>query len=174
MRRWVLDKLLPLPACEDWRTRADDCLVFGSSLAGARKFRLAEPLVKYRLHGANWFAGRPSHAGANYRRRLAVNRLLRHLIDRFGYDADRLPELAHREFQTIPAPTFRQLLDYSRLVFTSRLRIFRRAALWGTLLGHYLRSRSRGEGDGPAETGRGASGREVCPRVSAQESRPAA
>ena len=34
MRRHVLDKILPLPFCDDWRTRADDCLVFGASLAG--------------------------------------------------------------------------------------------------------------------------------------------
>ena len=35
MRRHVLDKLLPIPFVEDWRVRADDCLVFGASLAGA-------------------------------------------------------------------------------------------------------------------------------------------
>ena len=35
MRRTVLEKILPLPFLEAWRTRADDCLVFGASLAGA-------------------------------------------------------------------------------------------------------------------------------------------
>ena len=36
MRRAVLEKILPLPFLDAWRTRADDCLVFGSSLAGAK------------------------------------------------------------------------------------------------------------------------------------------
>ena len=40
----------------DWRTRADDCLVFGASLAGARKFRIEKNLVGYRIHGNNVFA----------------------------------------------------------------------------------------------------------------------
>lgn len=35
MRHWLAKRLFPLPLHEDWRTRADDCLVFGASLAGA-------------------------------------------------------------------------------------------------------------------------------------------
>ena len=35
IRRHILDEILPLPFVHDWRTRADDCLVFGASLAGA-------------------------------------------------------------------------------------------------------------------------------------------
>ena len=38
VRRSVLEKILPLPFSEFWRTRADDCLVFGASLVGARKY----------------------------------------------------------------------------------------------------------------------------------------
>jgi glycosyltransferase involved in cell wall biosynthesis len=173
MRRWVLEKLLPLPGCEDWRTRADDCLIFGASLAGARKFRLAEPLVKYRIHGGNAFAGRAADPQADYRRRLAINRLFRHLVDRFGYDADRLPELAHREFQTIPAPTFRQLTDYVRLVFGARLRFSRRVALWGALLGHYLRA-GRGSSGSPVRSARTAPGSVGRPANAEEHTRPAA
>ncbi len=33
MRRQVLEDVLPLPFENDWRSRADDCLVFGASLA---------------------------------------------------------------------------------------------------------------------------------------------
>ncbi len=146
MRRWVLEKLLPLPGTEDWRTRADDCLIFGSSLAGARKYRVGVPLVEYRLHGSNHFAGRRADAGKDYRRRLAINRLFRHLVQQLGYDAVTLPELAHREFQTIPAPTFRQLRDYLRLVFISRLRFSRKLALMGSILGRYLRP-GKGHGE---------------------------
>ena len=35
VRRRVLEEFFPIPYLEDWRTRADDCLVFGSSLVGA-------------------------------------------------------------------------------------------------------------------------------------------
>ncbi len=174
MRRWVLDKLLPLPACGDWRTRADDCLIFGSSLAGARKYRLAQPLVNYRIHGANAFAGRRADPRADYRRRLAINRLFHHLVERFGYDADRLPELAHREFQTIPAPTFRQLSDYTRLVLTSRLRWLRRLALCGSLLGHFVRPGHDGGNRIATETEAAGAGGVTCPADGAGQSRPAA
>ncbi len=33
LRRNILNKILPLPFVEEWRVRADDCLVFGASLA---------------------------------------------------------------------------------------------------------------------------------------------
>ena len=58
MRRSVLERFLPLPHPEDWRTRADDCLLFGASLAGASKYYSAAPLVGYRVHGKNRWHGR--------------------------------------------------------------------------------------------------------------------
>ena len=46
-------RLFPMrPLHEDWRTRATTRLVFGASLAGARKCRIETPLVGYRIHGA--------------------------------------------------------------------------------------------------------------------------
>lgn len=41
----------------EWKTRADDVLILGASIAGATKYRLAEPTVEYRIHGANHFYG---------------------------------------------------------------------------------------------------------------------
>jgi glycosyltransferase involved in cell wall biosynthesis len=148
MRRWVLDRLFPLPCLEDWRTRADDCLVFGASLAGARKYDLAEPLVKYRLHGANAFAARGRDVGSESRRRLALTRLFHHIPCRLGYDTDRLPQLAHREFQTIPVPSARQLSDYLRLVWGSRIQLSRKLAQTGSILGHFVRPAKK-SGDEP-------------------------
>jgi glycosyltransferase involved in cell wall biosynthesis len=150
MRRWVLDKLFPLPCLEDWRTRADDCLVFGSSLVGARKYDLAEPLVKYRLHGANAFAASGRDVGSDYRRRLALNRLFHHVTCRLGYDTDSLPQLAHREFQTIPSPKVRHLSDYLRLVWGSRIQLSRKLALMGSILGHFVRRGRKAGGDAVA------------------------
>jgi glycosyltransferase involved in cell wall biosynthesis len=36
-----------------WRLRAEDCIVYGASLAGAKKYYLAEPTVIYRIHDGN-------------------------------------------------------------------------------------------------------------------------
>jgi hypothetical protein len=49
----LLERILPLSFDTDWRTRADDCLVFGASMVGGRKFFLGRPLVRYRIHGGS-------------------------------------------------------------------------------------------------------------------------
>lgn len=49
---------IPEPMFALWKTRADDVLIYGSSIAGARKLRIAEPTVEYRIHGKNNFHGR--------------------------------------------------------------------------------------------------------------------
>ena len=42
---------------DDWRTRADDCLLFGAAIVGAKFHYDASPTVNYRIHGNNHFAG---------------------------------------------------------------------------------------------------------------------
>jgi hypothetical protein len=170
----VLERLLPLPYLEDWRTRADDCLIFGSSLVGARKYYLGEPLVKYRLHQANSFAGKVPDARADYRHRVAINRLFQHIVTRQGYDTVSLPELAHREFQTIPRPTFRHLTDYFRLVFGSRLRLSRKLAQAGAILGHYVHPGRNCRADTVSEPGNAAPAYKTREGGSADEPRSAA
>ena len=59
MRRWVVERIFPIPFHDDWRIRADDCLVFGASLVGANKHYMARPLVRYRVHDRNRFYGQP-------------------------------------------------------------------------------------------------------------------
>jgi glycosyltransferase involved in cell wall biosynthesis len=36
-----------------WRMRAEDCVIYGVSLAGGKKYYLAEPTALYRIHGRN-------------------------------------------------------------------------------------------------------------------------
>ena len=143
MRRRVLEKILPLPFSEAWRTRADDCLVFGASLAGARKYYLAQPLVRYRVHSENQFFGRSSNKSAVYRRRLAVNTLFEHLERTLCYDIERLAEHHHREFCTIAKPTFRQLTRYFRINVASRASLIRRLACIAEMTAHFLRTAMR-------------------------------
>ena len=141
MRRPVLERIFPLDLEEDWRTRADDCLVFGASVVGARKWQLDRPLVRYRIHDANCYQGKNQDAVSDYRRKIAVNRLLQVLSRRIGYDRRGLAEFAHREFRTIPRPTLRQLSDYSRIGLLSRTLPLRKLGIVASICGHFMRSR---------------------------------
>jgi glycosyltransferase involved in cell wall biosynthesis len=147
MRRGVLEKILPLPFCEDWRTRADDCLVFGASLAGARKYYLAQPLVRYRVHGANHYCRRGADKFAAYRRRLAINRLFAHLERTLCYDPGRLGDFHHREFCTIARPTLSQFVKYVRIGMASPISPLRQLACVADMTRHFLRSAMRRQRD---------------------------
>jgi glycosyltransferase involved in cell wall biosynthesis len=143
MRRSVLEKILPLPFVDAWRGRADDCLVFGASLAGARKYFLAQPLVRYRVHDKNLFCGSVPDRGAVYRRRLAINSLFKYLEQKLCYDVERFGEFHHREFCTIARPSFDQLRKYLRISLAARVAPFRRLACMAEMAAHYLKRAMR-------------------------------
>jgi glycosyltransferase involved in cell wall biosynthesis len=138
MRRSLAERILPVPYLDDWKTRADDCLVFGASLAGGRKFYLAEPLVRYRVHDANHFAGNRPTRFQTYQRRLALNRLFDLIVRRNGLDPEQLSEFAHREFQTVERPSWRQLCEYSRIPFRGRVGWTRRLGIVASMAGYYF------------------------------------
>jgi glycosyltransferase involved in cell wall biosynthesis len=144
MRRQVLEKILPLPFVDDWRTRADDCLVFGASLVGARKRFLAQPLVRYRVHSSNQFCGRKSDTYANYRRRLAVNRLFEYLRREQCYNVAQLANFPHREFETIERPSLDQLFGYARISLGARVSILRRMSCIASMFQHFVIEAWRG------------------------------
>ena len=144
MRRCVLEKILPLPFVDAWRVRADDCLVFGSSLAGARKRYLAQPLVRYRVHDNNLFFGRPVDRSANYRRHLAINALFEHLERKLCYNVPRLADFHHREFCTIERPTHRHFVKYLRISLAAQVSPARRLACMAEITRHYVRTALRG------------------------------
>ena len=140
MRRTVLEQILPLPFVQAWRTRADDCLVFGSSLAGARKYYLAQPSVRYRVHDANQFFGRKIDAGATYRRRLAINALFEHLERKLCYNVERFGDFHHREFCTIARPTWRQFKQYLSINTRVSTSLRRRINGFVAMAAHFLRA----------------------------------
>jgi len=122
MRRSLLEKVLPMPSAflSDWRICADDCLVWGASLAGAYKCYCDTPLVRYRVHGENRYADRKFAHQDKYKKAVAVNRLFAYLKDRFGCaDAKVFHELAKAEFRTIPDPTLEDFQDYARIITMS-------------------------------------------------------
>ncbi|WP_411845353.1 glycosyltransferase family 2 protein [Roseibacillus persicicus] len=55
IRREILLGLFPLPESilASWRTRADNCLIWGVSLLGGRKLATDLATVNYRVHGSN-------------------------------------------------------------------------------------------------------------------------
>lgn len=57
MRGALLRRILPYPYPMEWKIRADDCLVLGSSIVGATKGYVDVTTVLYRTHGGNQLYG---------------------------------------------------------------------------------------------------------------------
>jgi glycosyltransferase involved in cell wall biosynthesis len=114
VRHRLAMRLFPIPLHEDWKTRADDCLVFGASLAGARKYRIESNLVGYRIHENNAFVSNPETAKAEivFLRQIALIRLFQFLRHKLNLEGENFAKLAHLEFKTIPKPTRGDLRDY--------------------------------------------------------------
>lgn len=132
LRRSILSKILPIPQeyYEDWRVRADDCLVWGASLFGGRKYYLAEPLLLYRVHGENNWCGKKCNYVYEFERIMKINRLFSYFLPDFDpYQRDYY-KLVKKEFNTIAQPKFTECREYmsivlsaKNLLFTKRLQI---------------------------------------------------
>jgi glycosyltransferase involved in cell wall biosynthesis len=143
IHRSLAERLFPLPVHDDWRIRADDCIVFGASLAGCRKFRLECSLVGYRIHGNNAWANNKwiDEPNVFFLRQVSIARLFNVLAERFRIE-QHISNIAEFEFKTIPAPSFYELRRYSRIVMRNRARPTSRIRAIGVLIKWYLRSRS--------------------------------
>ena len=141
MRTALAKRILPCALESEWRTRADDVLVFGSSILGAHKYYLGEPLIEYRLHGRNYFAGQHFTAVQQMHYSLAVNQLIAWYARFMGFDTNRLPPLLHREFRTIERPSFREWADYFGLVWRQRTPFSMRIRQSFALTGHAIDQR---------------------------------
>lgn len=141
IRRHVLDQIFPLESARGWRTCADEALVYGSSLVGARKYFLGAPLVRYRVHGDNHFYGREYDATDRLTRSLEVHRMVEALRKRHDLP-ESLASLAHHEFRTIEKPTREDYREYRRLVAGSGLlRHRKRRVAWAIWLWYRFRIR---------------------------------
>lgn len=78
IRRSLADQFFPIPFEQDWRIRADDCLIWLASLYNGRKFYLREPLVYYRIHGDNQFFGRKKNKTQEHYHDLCRAKLFAH------------------------------------------------------------------------------------------------
>lgn len=120
MRRRVLNDIFPLDRARGWRTCADEALVYGSSVVGARKYFIGKALVGYRVHGTNHWFGKKYCAADRLLRGLEVQRLVEVLRLRQGLPGS-LANLAHHEFRTIDGANKYDYREYQRLVSSSHL-----------------------------------------------------
>jgi hypothetical protein len=106
---------------------------------------LAQPLVRYRVHGRNHFFYRKTDYTAAYLRAIAVNRLFEHLKDKYCYNVAGLAECAHSEFRTIERPTMSQLIQYSGICLRSRMPFDRKVSALLAMVAHFRVARKRRE-----------------------------
>jgi glycosyltransferase involved in cell wall biosynthesis len=120
--RKVLD--LPLSFRETWRLSADNCLVFGASVLGARKYFLPTHSVGYRIHDRNgWWSNRS--ACAEYVNKMHSSTLIRHYAALVGMGPECV-ELSRLEFLTKTNPPWFEVKRYTRLVMMRRISLWRR------------------------------------------------
>ncbi|HIJ88081.1 MAG TPA: glycosyltransferase family 2 protein [Desulfuromonadales bacterium] len=117
IRRHILERFLPLSDFESaWKTRADDCLAFGSALVGARRYYLNLALIGYRIHGNNSWYGKNFSADYNYQRDLEIDRLFTRLITPISLSPKRLKAFVLREFESTSDRNRQDLNDYCKIV----------------------------------------------------------
>ncbi|GAB3099693.1 glycosyltransferase family 2 protein [Lysobacter terrae] len=108
---------LPLDYARTWRLSADNCLVYGASVLGARKYYLPTGSVGYRIHGNNgWWSNRSQTA--NFLNRLHSRALIGHYARMAGID-DSCIELAKLEYKTKPEPSWAETKRYATLTLRS-------------------------------------------------------
>jgi glycosyltransferase involved in cell wall biosynthesis len=123
IRREVLKKVLPIPHLEDWRVRADDCLVWGTSLVGAKKFYMSKPLVMYRIHEKNNYHNSQSKVldidkSYEYKRYWKSNSLFNYIFRKNNYTLPIMLALTSlNELRTIPCPEYNDFRLYLKVIF---------------------------------------------------------
>ncbi|HSN32927.1 MAG TPA: glycosyltransferase family 2 protein [Ideonella sp.] len=150
MRALWARRTLELPAelGQTWRLSADNCLVFGASVLGARKYYLRTGAVHYRIHGNNGWWGRQT-AATTYLNRFRSRCLIEIYARNIGLDERCLESVKH-EFRTKPDPSWREARHYAKLArlrHGSWLRNQQRAA---SILWSAIRPRRRAAGSQPA------------------------
>jgi len=121
MRREVLQKILPIPYTEDFRVRADDCLVWGSSVVGAKKFYMCRSSVMYRIHKNNNFYNDKSldiNHSFEYKRLFKRSALLNYITQKNYISLPLfLAYTSLNELKTIACPTKKDFALYLKIIF---------------------------------------------------------
>lgn len=110
---------VPPETSEIWRLSADNCLVFGASIFGARKYFVPTGEVGYRVHGENGWWGRQNRTTV-FLGLLHSRGLIAHYARKAGIDDSSL-ELAKLEYRTKPDPDWSETRRYIALCWRARL-----------------------------------------------------
>ena len=113
LRRRLAERVLDLPAdfVAQWRISADNCLVFGASVMGAKKYFLPTGEVDYRIHGRNgwWHDQKKAREFlAQFRSRTLIN----FYAARMHLDIHAL-DLAKHEFKSRARPSWKEACMYA-------------------------------------------------------------
>ncbi|WP_256645563.1 glycosyltransferase family 2 protein [Thermomonas paludicola] len=141
LRRKLAERVLDVPPefTASWRISADNCLVFGASLLGARKYFLPTGQVDYRIHGRNgWWhdQARTREFEVQYRTRCLINLY----AERMHLDAHVL-DLARAEFKTRERPGWAEARRYAGIALRSPAPWWQRLDRALSILGRGLRGR---------------------------------
>ncbi|MCC5665179.1 glycosyltransferase [Nostoc sp. CHAB 5784] len=121
IRREIIRKILPIPNIEDWRVRSDDCLVWGASLVGAKKFYMSKPLVMYRIHENNQYHNNKfldTDKNYEYKRFWKRNSLFNYILHKNNLSLPLLLAFTSlEELKTIPCPKFQDFISYLKIIF---------------------------------------------------------
>ena len=121
MRREILQKILPIPYTEDYRVRADDCLIWGASVVGAKKFYMSRSSVMYRIHKNNNFHNDKSldiNTSFEYQRLFKRSTLLNYISQKNSISIPLfLAYTSLQELKTIPCPTKKDFSIYLKIIF---------------------------------------------------------
>ena len=143
LRRALATRVLDLPPemLADWRISADNCLVFGASVLGGRKYFLPTGAVDYRIHGRNGWWQDQAKAGrfpALFRSRSLIN----HYAQRCHLDAHALA-LAKPEFLTRAEPDWAMARLYAGLAMRAPAPWWKRIERAAAILRRGLRGAGR-------------------------------
>lgn len=125
MRTSLLKKILPIPFENEWITRADDCLIWGSSILGANKYYCSKPLVEYRVHSNNNYHGKTFSDNYLYKREISINKLFNHLLEKSGM-GNNIIELTSFEYKCRTIKDIELFKVYFKIIMKSKLTIVSR------------------------------------------------
>ncbi len=139
LRRDLAGRLLMLPSdmAAEWKSRPDDCLVYGGEILGAHKYYLGTPLVRHRQHGSNAKNAYTRAPIRSYRYLMRSERMLEFYRQQAGVTR-RWLRMCKAEFRTKPSPTFAELRAYRWLLGQAPLPWWKWLEQWIALWAHYL------------------------------------
>jgi glycosyltransferase involved in cell wall biosynthesis len=137
-KRTSLSKVFPTDPSfwPDWRTRADDFLIYELSMAGARKYYMDKVLVNYHIHGTN-LSKQQNVEEQNGILAAKINRLFEFCT--IKYALPNIPvQKVHLEFALHPSPSYTLLRYYLRAVRKSSLSPTQKLSAVFQLVSHFF------------------------------------